>query len=65
MDLTVVDITGAGGGRIGDVATLIGNDGSESITVDEVAALAGTISYEILVGFTPRVPRVWTGLDGS
>jgi alanine racemase len=32
--------------------------------VDEVAALAGTISYEILVGFTRRLPRVWTGLDG-
>jgi len=65
MDLTVVDISGARGVRVGDVATLLGTDGSESITLDEVAALAGTISYEILVGFTPRLPRIWTGLDGS
>jgi alanine racemase len=65
MDLTVVDITGVQGVRVGDVATGIGTEGSESITVDEVASLAGTISYEILVGFTPRLPRVWTGLDGS
>jgi alanine racemase len=64
MDLTVVDITGAGGVRVGDAATLIGTDGSETITVDEVASLAGTISYEILVGLTSRLPRVWTGLDG-
>jgi alanine racemase len=27
--------------------------------VDEVAELAGTISYEILTGFTGRLPRVW------
>ena len=31
----------------------------EKITVDEVAELAGTIGYEILTGFTGRLPRVW------
>lgn len=65
MDMTVVDITGVRGVRVGDVATLLGSDGPETITVDELAGLAGTISYEILVGFTARLPRVWTGLDGS
>jgi alanine racemase len=64
MDMTVVDISDLPGVRVGDVATLLGEEGRETITVDEVAGLAGTISYEILVGFTRRLPRVWTGLDG-
>ena len=61
MDVTVVDITGVPGVRPGDVATLVGADGQEEITVDEVATLAGTISYEVLTGLTRRLPRVWTG----
>ena len=65
MDMTVVDISGVPGVRVGDVATLLGTAGRESITVDDVAELAGTISYEVLTGFTPRLPRVWTGLDES
>ncbi|MBI4539653.1 MAG: alanine racemase [Gemmatimonadetes bacterium] len=64
MDVTVVDITGDDSTRVGDVATLIGADGDQYISVEEVAALAGTISYEILTGFTARLPRIWSG-DGS
>jgi alanine racemase len=60
MDLTVVDITDVSGVRMGDVATLLGAEGQEEITMDEVAELAGTISYEILTGFTERLPRIWT-----
>jgi len=59
MDMTVVDITGADGVKVGDTATLIGQDGDGVITLDEVADLAGTISYEILTGFTARMPRIW------
>jgi alanine racemase len=58
MDMTVVDITGLGEVEAGDVATLIGRSAEECITVDEVAETAGTISYEILTGFTPRLPRL-------
>jgi alanine racemase len=65
MDMTVVDISGVPGVRVGDVATLLGSEGRESITVDDVAELAGTISYEVLTGFSPRLPRVWTGLHES
>jgi alanine racemase len=61
MDLTVVDITGLPQVAVGDVATLIGSDGGESIDLDDVAREAGTIGYEILTGLTPRLPRVWTG----
>ena len=57
MDMTVVDVTGIAGVRPGDEAILIGRSGDEEITVDEVAQRADTISYEILTGFTPRLPR--------
>ena len=60
MDVTVVNITDVEAAREGDVATLIGSDGSSVRTVDEVAAEAGTISYEVLTGLTSRLPRVWT-----
>jgi alanine racemase len=45
----------------GAVATLIGTDGSETITLDAFAGWAGTISYEILTGLGPRVRRVYLG----
>jgi alanine racemase len=57
MDMTVVDVTNVPEVTSGDVATFIGADGEEEILVDEVAAQAGTISYEILTGLTPRLPR--------
>lgn len=57
MDMTVVDVTGVPEVTAGDVATFIGADGEEEILVDEVAAQAGTISYEILTGLTARLPR--------
>ena len=65
MDMTVVNITDVPKVAVGDIATLIGANGQERITVDDVAELAGTISYEVLTGFTDRLPRVWTGLNGS
>ena len=60
MDVTVVDITDVESAREGDVATLIGSDGSVTRTLDQVAAESGTISYEVLTGLTSRLPRVWT-----
>jgi alanine racemase len=60
MDLTVVDISDLPEVRVGDIATLLGAMGTEEITLDEIAELAGTISYEILTGFTARLPRIWT-----
>jgi alanine racemase len=59
MDVTVLNVTSLRGVSPGEVATFLGSDGSESITVDEVAEQAGTISHEILTGLTSRLPRVW------
>jgi alanine racemase len=60
MDMTVVDVTGVVDAAAGDVATFIGAEGEEEILVDEVATQVGTISYEILTGLLPRLPRLET-----
>jgi alanine racemase len=61
MDMTVVDITAVPEAEAGDVATLIGSADGATISLDEVAATAETISYEILTGLRPRLPRVEKG----
>jgi alanine racemase len=43
----------------GDVATLIGRDGEGCVEADELAALADTISYEIVAAVAARVPRLY------
>jgi alanine racemase len=58
MDVTVVDITEGPTVEIGDVATLLGQDGGECIELESVAQACGTISYEILTGLGRRLPRV-------
>lgn len=46
----------------GDEVVLIGAQGDEAITAQELAELAGTIGYEIVCGIGPRVPRRYRGL---
>jgi alanine racemase len=58
MDMIVVDISSVPDVEVGDIATLIGRDGTEEILVDDVAAQAETIGYEILTGLSARLPRV-------
>ncbi len=58
MDFTMVSAVGWTP-QVGSVATLIGTDGDCSIELDDVAAAAGTISYEILTGLGRRVARVY------
>ncbi|MCH5193601.1 MAG: alanine racemase [Oscillospiraceae bacterium] len=59
MDQMMVDVTHIGNVAVGDEVTLIGRDGSEEITADDIAELAGTIGYEIVCGISGRVPRVY------
>jgi alanine racemase len=54
----MVDVTDIPGIRDGDVATLIGTDGNERITAEELAETAGTINYEILARLSPSLPRL-------
>ncbi len=58
MNITMVDVTDIPGVREGDIATLIGTDGAERVTAEELAEHAGTINYEILAGISPLLPRL-------
>ncbi|MFH1086361.1 MAG: alanine racemase [Chloroflexota bacterium] len=58
MDQTMLDVTDIPGVRAGDEVVLIGEQGRERLTVDEVAARLGTINYEVVSGIQTRVPRM-------
>lgn len=59
MDQITIDVTEIPDTRAGDDVTIIGSDGNATQTADDVGAMAGTISYDILTGLLPRVPRVY------
>jgi len=59
MDLIMADVTDIPGVQNGDEAVIIGSQGSEAITAEEVAAKAGTISYEIFCRISQRVQRIY------
>ena len=61
MDQMMADVTDIPGVCPGDTAVLLGEDGGERITAEELAGWSGTISYEILLAATRRVPYVWLG----
>ena len=59
MDLTTIDVTGARSCRPGDAVTLLGLDGRIAIDAQQIARIAGTISYSVLCGISARVKRVF------
>ena len=59
MDQLMADVTGIDGVSEGDEAVLIGKDGDETVTAEDIARWAGTISYEILLSSGPRVEKVF------
>ena len=61
MDQTMVDITDIPDVKIEDVVTLIGQDGSERIYVEDMADLAGSFNYEFVCDFSKRVKRIYNG----
>ncbi len=58
MDQVMVDV-GDLPVEQGDLVTLIGTDGHETITVDEIAEKSMTIAHEVLTGISSRVPRIY------
>jgi Alr-MurF fusion protein len=58
MDQTTVDVSHVPGVRQGDEVVLIGEQGDEQITAEEVAERLGTINYEVVSEILARVPRV-------
>lgn len=59
MDQFMVDVTDLPGVQEGDEIVLIGRQGDEAISAEEVAALCHTINYEIVTGLARRIPRVY------
>lgn len=59
MDLTMVDLTDVAGAQVGDEVILWGGAGEAMISVNDVARLAQTISYEMLCTVGRRVPRIY------
>lgn len=57
MDQMMVDVTDIGEVRRNDMVTLIGKDGDQTISVEEIAALAGTFNYEFVCDLGKRIPR--------
>lgn len=64
MDMVMVDV-GDGEVSVGDEVVFLGAQGDDAIGVDEWAELMGTISWEVLCHFGPRLPRRYVGGDGG
>lgn len=56
MDMVMADVTDIPGVTLEDEVVLLGRQGDDCITADELAELAQTIPYEIMLGFGARVP---------
>ena len=60
MDQMMFDVSNVDIVETGDIITLVGQDGDESIHIDEWADLLGTINYELTCQLKVRLPRVYT-----
>jgi len=59
MDQIMVDVTGIPGVMVDDPVVLIGTDGAETITVEQIAQQAYSFNYEFICGISRRVPRIY------
>ncbi len=59
MDLTMLDVGHISDVNLEDEVVIIGRQGTESVTADEIAGMLGTINYEVTSAITARVPRVY------
>ena len=62
MDLTLIDVTNVAGVEVDDQVTLLGSrtrDSELNIHAEDLARIAGTLSYEVTCGVSERVPRLY------
>jgi alanine racemase len=57
MDQLTADVSATDGVEVGDAVIIVGGRGEQRLGADEVAAVEGTISYEVLCAVSARVPR--------
>ena len=60
MDQIMIDITGIDGVNVGDYVVIMGKNGDEVLSAEELGALAGSFNYEIICTFMPRVIRTYS-----
>ncbi|XDD52310.1 alanine racemase [Leptospira sp. WS92.C1] len=58
MNMTMLDVTHIPGADIGSIVTIIGHDGEESVTADDMADRVHTINYEITTRISESIPRI-------
>jgi len=58
MNMTMIDVSDVPGTSEGDEVVLLGSQGDESVTAEDLARLAGTINYEIVTRAAPGAPRI-------
>ncbi|WP_058301457.1 alanine racemase [Gorillibacterium timonense] len=59
MDQCMAEVTGVDGAEAGDEVVLLGSQGAETLSAEEIAAKLGTINYEITCMISHRVPRIY------
>lgn len=65
MDQFMVDVTDIPDAAEGDPVTLIGKDGEEEITMEELGDLSGRFNYELACDLGSRIPRVYPGIENG
>ena len=64
MNMMMVDVTHIPGVKVGDIATLLGSDGEERVSAEQLASWMGTINYEVVSRINSSQPRfVLAGTD--
>ena len=59
MDQMMVDVTDIPETKLNDRVTLVGRDGDEEITMEQISAVADSFNYEFVCGISRRVPRIY------
>lgn len=59
MNLTMIDITNLPAVGVGEEVVLIGKQGKQEITAEEIAKKTGTINYEVVTRINPLIPRIY------
>jgi alanine racemase len=60
MNMLLVDVTDIDGAVPGDDVVLLGSQGSETVSADQLASWLGTIHYEVVTRIRPGLPRIWS-----
>lgn len=65
MNLTMIDVTDIAGVEPGEEVVLLGAQGAERVSAEEIARRVGTINYEVVTRIPAHVPRIYKGLEAK